>query len=332
MNLLEKLDVAQKVLQTIVFKKRFPLAVGWDITYRCNLQCKYCGAWEKKVKELDTKTVLSVIDDLSTMGTKVMKFSGGEPLLREDLGEIIDFCKRKKMRVLINSNGTLFEKEFWKIIKADEVEISLDGPRDIHDAIRGRGVHDKVIKAIEICKDANMNLVLCTVISKFNISHIPYMLDIAKKYKIGIYFQPADQNLSTNSCKDIRSLFSPDEKDYKKVINFLIEEKLKGYEFISHSITGLKHLYHWPNHRNIGCLVSRLIFSIQPDGKTFICSGFPNYQEYLTPVSANIKESFDNLSLPHCCEECWCSSLSEINLLKNLKMDSILSMWKRFNR
>jgi len=99
----------------MVFKKRFPLAVGWNITYRCNLQCKYCGWWENRASELNTKDIIGLIKELAFLGTKFISFSGGEPLLREDLGDIIDFCKMKGIYVSINSNGTLVKEKIKNI-------------------------------------------------------------------------------------------------------------------------------------------------------------------------------------------------------------------------
>ncbi|GAG46822.1 unnamed protein product, partial [marine sediment metagenome] len=159
------------------------------------------------------------------------------------------------IHILINSNGTLIKKEFWKIKKVDEVQFSLDGPRHINDAIRGKGVHNKVMEAIKICKNNKINATLTTVISKYNTSHIAYVLDIAREYKVGVYFQPVDQNLSSNSPEDINLLFAPSESDYKKTISYLIDEKKSGRKFINNSLAGLRHLYYWPSPRLMKCLV-----------------------------------------------------------------------------
>ena len=329
MNFLEKLNTSRKFLQAVVFKKRSPLSISWNITYRCNLKCGYCGAWEKKVKELSTKKVFAIIDEFINMGTKFIKFSGGEPLLREDLGQIIDFCKRKKLYVLLNSNGTLVKKEQEKLKGVKEIQLSLDGPPQINDAIRGRGVHDKVIEAVKICKDRNISVILSTVISKYNISHIPYILDIAKEYKIGVYFQPVDQNLSSNSPKDIKLLFAPENSDYKKIIRYLIEEKKKNNKFISNSLAGLKHLYHWPVPRPVKCLMNLICCVIEPDGKMFVCDMFPNYRKYLVPMGKTFKDSFDKLSLPFPCQQCWNCLAAEFNLLASFKLEALGGLWRR---
>ena len=160
-------------------------------------------------------------------------------------------------------------------------------------------------------------------------SHKTYN-DIAKEYKIGVQFQPADQIFSYRDNKNINFLFSPKEEDYRKVISFLLEEKSKGNKFIYNSISGLKHIYHWPKPQKINCLLSLLRCHIEPDGRIFVCNDFRNYQKYLVSVDVSYKESFDKLSLPYPCKECWCSDI-EYNMCESFKLDSLLDMWKRFS-
>ncbi len=327
MNFLEKINISRKVLLARITKRKIPLAVSFNITYRCNLKCRYCRYREREVKELNTKEIFRLIEELSCSGIRCITFTGGEPFLREDLPEIINFCKSKKIYVSINSNGTLLKEMIGKIKGIGNIQISLDGPRHINDAIRGLGVHDKVIEAIEICKKENIKVNIVTVISKDNISHIPYVLEVAGKHSIGVYFQPADQNLSGDASKDM--FLIPEEDNYKKVITYLIKKKIQGCKAINTSLSGLKHLYNWPKPKKIFCSVGLCHFFIEPDGKIFICDAFPYYQKFLIPVNKNFKKTFNSLSFPHPCEECWGSSMVEFNLTGNFKLDSMFNVWKR---
>lgn len=329
MNLIEKIHISQKVLQAIYLKKRMPLLVEWNITYRCNLSCEYCGVNRIQMKELETKQIFQMIDELATLGTRFINFSGGEPLLRDDLSQIIDYCCLKKIIVSIKSNGTLVKKQFHKIKKAAEIQFSLDGPKEINDSLRGQAVHDKVMEAISVCKSEGMKVTLSTVISKNNLDHIFYLLDVAEKQKIGVCFQPIDQSLSTDCDKDINSLFSPDVKEYKRVISNLIRKKNEGFAFINNSIEGLRHLYHWPDNHKISCLARLLLCNIRPDGKIFICDMFPEYQNFLEGDNGNLVDSFERLALPHKCEQCWSGGMVEFNLISKFNPATLLGLWKR---
>jgi MoaA/NifB/PqqE/SkfB family radical SAM enzyme len=236
------------------------------------------------------------------------------------------------MYVTISSNGTLIKEKVKEVQRADKIKFSLDGPERMNDLIRGAGVHRKVLEAIEICKNKGIEVDLNTVISKYTkFSSILYLFDIARKYNVGIYFQPVDQDYSGNSSKDITSCL-PDEKYFKKIITFLIEEKLKGNTFINNSISGLKYIYNWPYGKKIKCLASRIFCSISPEGKIFICDNFPHYQQYLVPVKGSFKKSFYNLSLPHDCNQCWNASMLELNLMSRMRPQFFFDIWKRLKK
>ncbi len=327
MDLSEKLSILKEVMQALIFKSRTPLIVSWHLTYRCNLRCRYCGFCENKVEELDTRSILNIINELALCGTKLIVLTGGEPFLREDLSEIIEFCKTKKLFVSINSNGTLIKEQIRKLRKVDAIKLSLDGPKHINDFIRGTGVHDKVIEAIQICKNEGLEVNISTVISKHNIDYIQYIIDIAKEYKVGIYFQPADQNCSGDSSKDINSELAS-ESHFKEVINFLIKEKSRGNKLIKNSLAGLEYFCHWPKERKIFCLMRLISCFISADGKIFICDMFPSFRKYLIPIFPNFRKSFHRLLLPYNCGRCWCPSPLNLNLLCGLRLKGVIESYK----
>lgn len=332
MKLLKKLNISGQVLKAIIFKKKIPLVVGWNITYRCNLRCQYCEYPSRKSEELNTDETLSLIDKTASLGTKIIVLSGGEPLLREDLGVIVEYCRNKDIYVVINSNGTLVKKEFKKIKKANMIQLSLDGPEDTNDITRGKGVYDKVLEAVKICKDEHMQVSLTTVISKYNISSMPYMLDLAKKHDFEICFQPVGNRFSgsSNSYENMAFNIGPQKDDYQKVIAYLIEEKSRGNKFINNSLAGLKHFRHWPGTLMKNCVANLISCSIEPDGTIFTCDMFPDYQKYLIPSCKNFKNSFESLELPQSCTGQCNGPMLELNLLRNFQVGAMLGMWKRF--
>jgi MoaA/NifB/PqqE/SkfB family radical SAM enzyme len=328
MNFIEKINIFCKLAGVFVSRKRIPLIISWNITYRCNLQCSYCGWWKNNTEELTTDQIIYLIEDFVSMGTKFISFGGGEPLLREDLGEIIDFCKRKKIYISINTNGTLVKEKMNKIKKADTIKLSLDGPAYINDLVRGKGGYDNVVEAIAECRKKGLKVDITTVISRYNVGHIPEILRMAEKHNTGIYFQPAD-NTHFYSCKENISSWLPDKKDYKKAITLLINDKAKGNKFINNTLAGLQHLYYWPQAKKVACFMSFILCNVDPDGRIFICDSFPNYRKFSKTIDFNLKKTFDNLSLPYSCKQCWCASLADFNSLAVLKPNIALNMWRR---
>ena len=328
MNILDQLNVGGKVASAILFDKRYPIGVGWNITYRCNLKCSYCGLWDMQVEELDTAAVFRIIDELYAIGVRFVNFSGGEPLLRRDLGAIIKKCLDKGFHVGIFSNGTLIANNIEAIRNLHEIQLSLDGPREFHDLIRGNGVYDKVIEAIEICLREGLKVNLSMVLTDGNTGHVPFVVDLAERYGVGVYFSPADQQLAGDTERLMSVNFN--RLELQKTIDYLMLRKKRGCRAIRNSPDGLKYMSHWPNPTEISCLISRIFFNIEPDGRIFSCDQFPNFRNYLRPIDGDLKKTFDLLSLPHPCNLCWCGSTVEFNLLGRLRPRSIMMLWERF--
>lgn len=114
------------------FSKDKKPVVVWNMTKRCNLRCVHCYAQAVSldgVDDIDTKTAKAMIDDLAAYGCPVMLFSGGEPLVRQDLIELASHAKARGMRAVISTNGTLITKSKAKELAdvgLSYVGISLD--------------------------------------------------------------------------------------------------------------------------------------------------------------------------------------------------------------
>ncbi|MDD5560795.1 MAG: radical SAM protein [Candidatus Omnitrophica bacterium] len=325
MNFLDRIPIYWKAAKAVISRRKVPLITVLHITYRCNLSCRYCGYHERKTGELGTDKLLSLIDEFYRLGTRFIVISGGEPLLRDDLGQVIKSCKNKRMFVSMNSNGIFVKQRIGEIKSIDRLKLSLDGPKEINDRVKGEGTYDKVIEAIEACKRENLKVSLTTVISKYNVfsAHLAHILDIAKEYNIEVSFQPADQTHCGNIGKDISSDL-PAAAAFREAVSFLIKEKSKGNNRIINSLAGLRHLYHWPCPRKIPCLVSLFSTFLSPDGKIFICDMFPGSQNYLVTAGQNLKITLDNLQLPCSCQHCWSASTIDFNLLLGPRLSRIL--------
>ena len=134
--------------------KRRPLNVYLAVTNRCNLKCYYCygdyperGNW----KEFTTEELLDLFDALARRGTCLLQLQGGEPLLRPDIGVLVDRVQKRGMICDMITNGILVEKKFDVVKKLDSICISLDGREEINDRNRGAGTFKTIVRAIERC-------------------------------------------------------------------------------------------------------------------------------------------------------------------------------------
>jgi 12,18-didecarboxysiroheme deacetylase len=176
------------LLQFSIDKK--PVVV-WNMTRRCNLKCIHCYAHAKTTAEADELTTAegkALIDDLAAFGSPVLLFSGGEPLMREDLPELAEYAVSKGMRAVISTNGTLITAPMARTLKEiglSYVGISLDGMKDIHDRFRGvPGAYEASLEGIRNCQDAGIKVGLRFTMNKINVKDIPAVFALLEEMDI----------------------------------------------------------------------------------------------------------------------------------------------------
>ncbi len=154
--------------------------IVWNMTRRCNLRCVHCYAQAVSLEgrdEISTEQAKVMIDDLADYGCPVMLFSGGEPLVREDLTELASHARAKGMRAVISTNGTLITRAKARELKQvglSYVGISLDGMEEVHDRFRAvKGSFRKALEGMENCREEGLKVGLRFTISKGNVAEIP---------------------------------------------------------------------------------------------------------------------------------------------------------------
>ena len=163
--------------------ERRPIVV-WNITRACNLKCVHCyndSGPEKAANELETKEAKGVLDDLAGFGVPSVLFSGGEPLMRGDLFELLEYAKGLGLRTVISTNGTLIDNEKAEKIKeagVSYVGVSLDGIGEVNDAFRGvKGAFDRAAEGIRKCMRVGVRVGLRLTLTKRNVQDLDGLFD-----------------------------------------------------------------------------------------------------------------------------------------------------------
>jgi len=184
-------DSSQLPSHLLQFSKDKRPVVVWNVTRRCNLKCVHCYAHAKNTQfenELNTAQGKALIDDLSSFGSPVMLFSGGEPLVRKDLPELAAYAVEKGMRAVISTNGTLITPAMARTLKAiglSYVGISLDGMQEINDRFRGvNGAFQSALEGIKNSQDAGIKVGLRFTVNKFNVAEIPKIFSLLEEMDI----------------------------------------------------------------------------------------------------------------------------------------------------
>lgn len=162
------------------FQKSAGPVVVWNCTRQCNLNCIHCYASadsRKSPEEMGTAAGRAFIRDLADFGVPVILFSGGEPLLREDLFDLATLARELGIRVALSTNGTLIDKAVAREISNigfAEVGISLDGIGPNNDRFRGRdGAFMAALAGIRNCISLGLRVSLRLTITRFNYQEIP---------------------------------------------------------------------------------------------------------------------------------------------------------------
>lgn len=178
-------DVPPQLLQFSDINR--PLVV-WNTTNRCNLRCKHCyieAEDHSYDSELTNEEARIFIDDLARMRVPVLLFSGGEPLIRQDIYELGRLAAEKGLRPVISSNGTLIDDEVALKIKAagfQYVGISIDGAPATHDEFRNKkGAFDMAIKGIRACINNGVKTGIRFTVNKYNQKDLPEIFDIIER-------------------------------------------------------------------------------------------------------------------------------------------------------
>jgi 12,18-didecarboxysiroheme deacetylase len=184
-------DSSKLPSELLQFSRDKKPVVVWNCTQKCNLKCVHCYAQSEDrdyAGEMSTEEAKVMIDDLASWGAPVLLFSGGEPTLRKDLVELMQYAKDKGMRIVISTNGTQItpeKAEQYAKVGLSYVGVSLDGGRETHDKFRGfPGSFDKAIEGIRNAKAAGMKVGLRMTINKRNWQDIPELFDIMEKEDI----------------------------------------------------------------------------------------------------------------------------------------------------
>ncbi len=169
------------------FSKDKKPVVVWNVGRRCNLRCIHCYSQSQDVDypdELTTEEGKTLIDDLAEYGSPVLLFSGGEPLMRDDILELIGHARSRGMRAVLSTNGTLITRELAKQLKdldLSYVGISLDGLQKTHDMFRGKkGAFDEAIQGLQNCQEAGIKVGLRFTMNKKNVEDIPGIFQLLR--------------------------------------------------------------------------------------------------------------------------------------------------------
>jgi len=155
-----------------------PICLTWELTYACNLACTHClsSSGRRDPRELTTAECMAVIDELQRMQVFYVNIGGGEPTVRSDFWELLDYATAHDVGVKFSTNGIRIDAAAARRIAANsyvDVQISLDGATpEVNDAVRGTGSYATAARALAHLADAGVSAKLSVVCTRHNLGQL----------------------------------------------------------------------------------------------------------------------------------------------------------------
>jgi len=266
-----------------------PIVLAHAVTYACNSRCKTCTMWSmsKMVsRDLSTEGVFDLLRSARESGMRGYYAWGGEPLIRRDIPEILEFAKKIGFFTVMSTNASLLESRADSISdNLDFIFVSLDYPDEYNDFIRGRkDSFNEVVNGIKkILAIGKTNVGLAATISKLNFDKIEDLARFAMKLGVPISFNAVEPTME--SGYEAERTYSPvhnyglSKDELKKFYVKLLELKHKGYPLAETKAV----LQDYVNGKPFRCQFSKVFIYVSPEGTMFPCT----YQYGTPPKNLN---------------------------------------------
>lgn len=258
-----------------------PICLTWELTYACNLSCVHClsSSGRRDPRELSTEECKAVIDELERMQVFYVNIGGGEPTVRSDFWELLDYATEHHVGVKFSTNGVKITPEIARRLAANDyvdVQISLDGATaEVNDHIRGPRSYETALRAMQNLSDAGVrNFKISVVCTRQNIPQLDEFKAIA--YRYGAQLRLTRLRPSGRGA-DVWDELHPTQAQQRELYDWLLahgDDVLTGDSFFHLSAYGqaLPGL-------NL-CGAGRVVCLIDPVGDVYACP-FAIHDEFL---------------------------------------------------
>jgi mycofactocin radical SAM maturase len=265
-----------------------PICLTWELTYACNLACVHClsSSGRRDPRELSTAECKAVIDELARMQVFYVNVGGGEPTVRRDFWELVDYAVAHDVGVKFSTNGSRITPEIAQRLAASDyvdVQISLDGATAaVNDAVRGDGSHTTALRAMGHLAQAGFEgFKLSVVVTRENVSQLDEFKAIADAHAAQLRLtrlRPSGRGA------DVWDELHPTAQQQQELYEWLLangEDVLTGDSFFhlaafGEALPGLGM-----------CGAGRVVCLIDPIGDVYACP-FAIHEEFL---AGNVRQT-----------------------------------------
>ncbi len=252
-----------------------PFFLAHAVTFGCNSRCLTCSYWKltpRMKEDLPTSEVYRMLDEAYEAGMRGYYLFGGEPLVRKDVGELVDYAQRRGFVTTMNTNGSLLAARAPSLRGLDFAFVSLDYFTAYNDVIRGRrGTFGEVLRGIERLRQVTgAKVTLVTTISRLNFDAIEPMARFAEELGVSISFNSIEPTLDfglTDSEASPNFDFGLTPLQLHQFYETLLRLKREGYPLLETE----RVLQDFVNGRTWKCEFPKMFVYVSPDQKIYSC-------------------------------------------------------------
>jgi MoaA/NifB/PqqE/SkfB family radical SAM enzyme len=283
-------SLAKRAIKNYFSKK--PFCVSFEVTYNCNALCKHCHLGGGTPVNEERATPQRYGELCRQIKPLIAQVSGGEPLLRRDLEQIVKALRNSNGApyIVVTTNGVLLTKERYIRLReagVDEFSLSLDYPDERHDEFRGvPGLFKRIEAHMEDLKlEDDKGITLSCVVQSDNFRELIRMAELAWEWNVSISFSTYTF-LRTNDKSYMLS--SEELEEFKEIIKYLLDFKKKHKNIYNSDYVFKNMIEFFDNESLPNCRAGERFLVVNPDGSLSPCGLI--IKEYKSPKE--IKQGF----------------------------------------
>ena len=291
----------------------------WHITHKCNLRCTHCyqNEYSSDITWVQMENIFyQYLDFIRHFNyTGHINFTGGEPFVNEHLWDLLDLCEKNNISFGILTNGVLLTKDMVSRLAQYKylsfVQISVDGTKQMHDKIRGKGTFDKTFKAVKLLKKAKIQVMAAFTCHKQNYMELSKVIRLVRRHRVDRFW--VDRFIPIDKDKDFDMSMMLSTQEYRLVIKLLTKERQRMSKTVIHTNRALQfsegcgEIYQ--------CSAGNTLLTVLADGTLLPCRRLPipigNVLEKKMLDIYNKSELIDDLNkkeIPKECNQCYHAS------------------------
>lgn len=254
----------------------------WESTSRCNLSCAHCRRLSTSSDgELTTAEAETLLDSLAALGSPVVVFSGGEPLLRDDWPVLAAHARRRGLPTALATNGTLLDRPLARQVAEagfHRVAVSLDGAEaKTHDALRGEGNFRRALAGLECLRAAGVPVQINMTVTRGNTDQLDALLALAQQCGAAAVHLFLLVPVGCGAALAAEGQLAPPE--YLRVLEWVCDRQVPpGLELRATCAPQIVRVAAGrtnPPGRRTGCLAGRNVAFVSHRGEVFPCGYLP---------------------------------------------------------